>query len=432
MAAPIVPLLALAALGLAAASGRRRTTTGTGTYYGRGRVCTLTSDQVSLEDSGEQDRWVRCAGRTADQVSALAARLSAAGRTSRASRVRALWERRRRVEDSPPSSSTVAPSTRAEIERTVSTPDSAVSSLPVEPAPESVAPSSDASAAPPPPVSHGATTTSSSTSSPTTSSRASRRSRSSTRSSTPVDYSNPARAIPAHFSAATATRGAPELRDCLRQRDAGQCRRRLRQFQTAAGIPVDGRYGPISYYALVFWLGNPSGAADLPPAPEGLAGAPTTSVYRAPGNTPPPAPAPSMESITARSPSSSSSSSPSVDDIAQMGRDMTRTHEGDAPPLHREPDEPAQRLEARTRELAQAALVQLSGADDRVRATRIEQVATFQRQYGHGLTADGLYGPATRTALSTVLGIAESSLPRVTVHSRGSHSSSHSSSRHTS
>lgn len=283
MAAPILPILVLAGLGLAA-GGRRRRSTGSSSRV-VGRVCALAAASVSLEDASEQDRWVRCAGRTFDQVQTLAGRLTAAGRTDRASRVIALWDRRRRVEDAPPSASSVSADTRAEIDRTVATPDSAASSLPVEAAPETVASTPDAT--PAPRAAHAG-------------------SRSTRRSSSHVDYSDASRAAPRGFSREQAERLAPQLRACLRERDASQCRRRVRQFQTAAGIPVDGAYGSLTFWALMFWLGSPGSESLQPPQPS--SGLRAGVVYTAPQHIARP----------------SAAAAPTPDEIAQMGRDMTR------------------------------------------------------------------------------------------------------------
>ena len=298
MAAPLLPIVVLAGLGLAAAGSRRRGTGARSRVVGR--VCALAPASVSLEDASEQDRWVRCAGRTFEQVQTLAGRLTAAGRTDRASRVIALWDRRRRVEDAPPSAGSVSSATRSEIDRTMSTPDSAASSLPVESAPETVSPTPDAT--PAPRATHAG-------------------SRTSRRTSSHVDYGDASRAAPRGFSRTTATRLAPQLRACIRERGESQCRRRVRQFQTAAGIPVDGTYGTLTFWALMFWLGSPvTSAADQPPQPSG--GLRSGVVYRAPQHIAEPVPPPA--------------SSPTPDEIAQMGRDMTRGP-SDPPPHHHTP-----------------------------------------------------------------------------------------------
>jgi hypothetical protein len=44
-----------------------------------------------------------------------------------------------------------------------------------------------------------------------------------------------------------------------------------------------------------------------------------------------------------------------------------------------------------------------------------DKVRLFQQAYGHGLTADGIYGPATRRALALTLNTSESNLPAVPV-----------------
>jgi len=287
MAGPFLPLLGLAALALISSS-RRRTT---GTYYGAsGRVCALPVVSVSLEDAGEQDRWIRCAGRTQGDAQALADRLTAAGRTQRAARVLALYARRRRVEDSPPSASSSSAATRAEVERTLAADPH---SIPVEPPSETVAPTPDAQ--PPGPVSHGGTTT------PT-----GRRHRTTAPGG---NYADSTRPVPSGFSGARAASLAPQLRDCIQTRHAASCRRRTRQFQLAAGIPVDGDYGTLTYHALVFWLGG-SGAPPVPPTT--LRDDPRLA-YVAPGG------------VTApHVPTTTGSEAADAEAGARLGRDMTR------------------------------------------------------------------------------------------------------------
>lgn len=246
----VSPLVILLGLGLAAAaasgsSSRRRTT------YRRGsassaRVCSLAVGSVSLEDADEQDRWTRCAGRRFEDVQALAGRLTNAGRIERASAVIELYNRRRAVEEAPPDPAAVSSETRSEVERTVSASDDEARALDVPPAPEST--HDDHDATPPPPA---------------------RRRRTSSRDAT--DYADPTRSQPAGFNPSLARTSAPELRDCLNRRAASQCRRRIRQFQTAAGIATDGLYGPITHAALVYWLRQTHASDPPPPTPRGAA-----------------------------------------------------------------------------------------------------------------------------------------------------------------
>jgi peptidoglycan hydrolase-like protein with peptidoglycan-binding domain len=53
---------------------------------------------------------------------------------------------------------------------------------------------------------------------------------------------------------------------------------------------------------------------------------------------------------------------------------------------------------------AAAAVAAVTSATAAARRASIPAVATFQRAYGHGLTVDGIYGPATRAALATATG----------------------------
>lgn len=268
MAIPALPILVLTALGLAAAgSSRRRGRIASTTA--RGRVCALPVASVSLEDADEQDRWVRCPGRSLASVQQLSDRLRVAGRAARADRVLALYDRRRAVEDAPPDASSVSTTTRTEVDRTLTADPS---TIPVEPAPETVAPTGDA--APPPRASHGSSSTS-------TTPRTTRTRTTPTRAV--VDYSDASRERPHAYNASRAASQAPELVACLRQRMSTDCRRRLRQFQTSAGIPVDGTYGTITYYALAFWLGNPTGDA-APPLPSSPLSSDRRKHYVAPGH----------------------------------------------------------------------------------------------------------------------------------------------------
>lgn len=260
----VSPLVILLGLGLAAAaasggSSRRRTVYRRGALT-TGRVCSLPVAGVSLEDADEQDRWTRCAGRRFEDVQALAGRLTSAGRVERASAVIELYNRRRAVEDAQPDPATVSPETRSEVDRTVSASDDEARALDVPPAPEST--HDDHDATPPPPA---------------------RRRRGGgaapSRARDATDYGDASRAQPAGFNPSLARVSAPELRDCLRRRAASACRRRIRQFQTAAGITTDGLYGPLTFAALTYWLRQTSASDPAPPTPPG---APRT--YTPPGS----------------------------------------------------------------------------------------------------------------------------------------------------
>lgn len=293
MAVPAIPvLLGGVALLLAGGSRRRRTTS-----------CSLPVDRVSLEDTDEQDRWVRCADRTEAEVRALSDRLTSAGRTARGAAVVALWTRRRSVEDQRPDGQ-VSPPIRTEVDRTLATTDQQAAHLPVAPAPETVVPPSDASS----PARRGATSTtrtrrgsSSSSTSPTTTART-------------ADYGDPHRTPPAGFDAAMARSSAPGVASCLRQRSTSDCRRRVTQFQRYAGIPADGIHGPLTYAALVAF-----GAS--PPAVHG-----TARTYVIPGAVTLPARAPSRYGSGSEAPRAPAGTGP-------LPEPMT-----DAPPLR--PAEP--------------------------------------------------------------------------------------------
>ena len=258
----VSPLVILLGLGLAAAaasgsSSRRRYAPASRRGMRAARVCTLPPSGVSLEDADEQDRWTRCAGRRFEDVQALAGRLTAAGRVERASAVIELYNRRRAVEDAPPDPGAVSPETRAEVDRTVSASDDEARALDVPPAPETTADHDDATPPPPARRRRGATTPRG-TSAPS-------------RARDATDYADPARPQPAGFNPSLARVSAPELRDCLNRRAASACRRRIRQFQTAAGITTDGLYGPITHAALVYWLRQTGASDPPPPTPHGAA-----------------------------------------------------------------------------------------------------------------------------------------------------------------
>lgn len=263
MAVPVLPLLVLGGALLALASGdgdasapRARARRGEPT---RRRVCALSTDEVSLEDADEQDRWVRCPGRTLGDVQELAGRLTAADRLSRAQRVVALWHARHAVESAAPDGR-VDDATRADVERTQRATDEELARMETPDPPETL----DESAA--------EETREARTRSARGGGRGSRVTElpqrdvvtdRSTGESTETEsgeartirgelgpYANPRRRPPVGYDASIARATASALVTCLNTRSHSQCRRRLRDWQRAAGIPADGQYGPLTYNAL--------------------------------------------------------------------------------------------------------------------------------------------------------------------------------------
>jgi len=183
-------------------------------------VCALATDDVSLEDADEQDRWVRCPGRTLGDVQELAGRLTAADRLSRAQRVVALWHARHSVESAPPDGR-VDDATRTEVERTQRATDDEVARMETPEPPDTL----DESAA-----------------------EETREARTIRGELGP--YADPRRRPAAGYDATIARGTAGALVTCLNTRSHSQCRRRLRDWQRAAGIPADGQYGPLTFNAL--------------------------------------------------------------------------------------------------------------------------------------------------------------------------------------
>lgn len=263
MALPVLPLLVLggALLALASSDGdssapRARARRGEPT---RRRVCALATDDVSLEDADEQDRWVRCPGRTLGDVQELAGRLTAADRLSRAQRVVSLWHARHSVESAPPDGR-VDDATRAEVERTQRATDDEVARMETPEPPDTL----DESAAEETREARtrrggGARRAPRVTELPQRDVVTDRSTGESTETESGEartirgelgQYANPRRRPPEGYDASIARATASALVTCLNTRSHSQCRRRLRDWQRAAGIPADGQYGPLTFNAL--------------------------------------------------------------------------------------------------------------------------------------------------------------------------------------
>ena len=186
-------------------------------------------DQTPEQTSQARERaallaWIDCAGRTPEDVAALAALLDRAGRAADARAVRERWNARREVDDAAPDGQ-LGPVEAATAQRAL----------------EGEAPPATVPAAPP------------------------RR-----------RVGSAARASGGGVDFDAARRLAPQVARSLRS--GGGYRTALERFQRAAGLPVDGLYGPSSRAALrYFGVGDPPPARAAVDAPE---------VYEPPGKTP--------------------------------------------------------------------------------------------------------------------------------------------------
>ena len=171
--------------------------------------------------------WVTCAGRTSVEAAQLAALLERAGRAADAERVRAAWNARAEVDGAADGEMYSAQEQRAaEAALTGASPPASVAE---EPRGRVILPGlSDIERTSPP-------------------------STSSTSTSTPRPRA------PGGYNPAAARSLAPRVDRTLRS--GGGSTGIIRDFQRSAGIPVDGRYGPQTRAALVYF-----GIATPPPA----------------------------------------------------------------------------------------------------------------------------------------------------------------------
>lgn len=205
-AAPLA--FGVAALALLMGS-RARASTGQGA-----RACSDSAQATSSRERAALVAWVDCAGRTSDEVIELARLLERARRQADADAVRARWNARRSVEDAPATGQlTGRPAAEASAALDAPTPPATVP----EPPPRRRS-HVDADAAP----------------------------RGRGRSTGRVDL-------------VEARRLAPMVARSIRS--GGGYRSALRRFQAAAGLVVDGAYGPSSRAALRYF-----GVPDAPPA----------------------------------------------------------------------------------------------------------------------------------------------------------------------
>jgi len=181
--------------------------------------------------------WVNCAGRTATEAAQLAALLERAGRSADAERVRTAWNARAEVDGAPADGSmfSAQEERRAEAALTGATPPATV---PEEPRGRVIFPEAGDIERTSPPSS------SSSSSSSAARPRA-----------------------PSGYNPAGARSLAPRVDRTLRS--GGGATGIIRDFQRQAGIPVDGRYGPQTRAALVYFgIPTPPPARYATSAPE--------------------------------------------------------------------------------------------------------------------------------------------------------------------
>lgn len=221
-----VALLGLGAALLFAASRR-----GGGGAAGQ-IACASPAEAASRYRIADLLSWVNCAGRTGTEVAQLAALLERAGRAADAERVRAAWNARSEVDASPADGSMYSNREARAAERALAG-ASPPATVPEEPRGRVILPeASDIET-----VSPG--------SSP----------------------SSPRPRAPAGFAPAEARRLAPQVDRTLRS--GGGSMSVVRRFQTAAGIPADGRYGPQTRAALVYFgIPTPPPARYATSAPE--------------------------------------------------------------------------------------------------------------------------------------------------------------------
>jgi len=231
MAATAIALGLGAALLFASSRGRR------GGAPSAGQIaCTSAAEAAARYRLADLLAWVNCAGRTAVEAAQLAALLERAGRASDAERVRDAWNARAIVDATPPDGSMFSAQEERAAERalTSASPPAAVVEeprgrviLPTEADIERVPSSSSSSAS----------------------------------------ASTPRPRAPGGYNPAAARSLAPRVDRTLRS--GGGSTGIIRDFQRAAGIPVDGRYGPQTRAALVYFgIPTPPPARYATTAPE--------------------------------------------------------------------------------------------------------------------------------------------------------------------
>ena len=197
-------------------------------------ACTSAADAAARYRIGDLLSWVNCAGRTAAEVAQLAGLLERAGRAADAERVRSTWNARSEVDLSPGDGEMYSAAEQRAAERALTSP-APPASVPEEPRGRVIFPE----------VRDGAFVPEGSAAS----------------------SSSPRPRAPAGFAPAEARRLAPRVDRTLRS--GGGSTSIIRDFQLAAGIPVDGRYGPQTRAALVYYgIPTPPPARYATSAPE--------------------------------------------------------------------------------------------------------------------------------------------------------------------
>lgn len=180
-------------------------------------ACASPAEAASRYRIADLLSWVTCAGRTAVEVAQLAGLLERAGRSDDAERVRAAWNARSEVDGAAADGEMYTAQERAAAERAL-TGASPPASVAEEPRGRVIFPE----------ASDIEETRGSSSSSSAARPRA-----------------------PAGFNPGRARELAPQVARTLRS--GGGSMSIVRRFQTAAGIPSDGRYGPQTRAALVYF-----------------------------------------------------------------------------------------------------------------------------------------------------------------------------------